>query len=69
MIKYSGDTMSLDQKGAVSFHIIRGIGKKWQVTEEEFEKTLVCFVKLEDAKDYANEMASIKKGPQRFNGR
>lgn len=53
--------MRFDSKRPAVFHIRQGWHEKWEVIDEQFEKPLAFFTKLEHAKKYAKKVAEIKK--------
>lgn len=54
--------MGLDQKGDVVFRVSRVENGEWNVNEAGCDKPLASFDCEEDACNYANDLAGIRKG-------
>lgn len=56
--------MGFDQKGTPVFSISQRAPGQWDVCEEGFEKPLASFNSEDDARKYAEDLASTKEGSQ-----
>jgi hypothetical protein len=54
--------MGFDQKGTPVFCVTRGESGKWHVSEEGFEKPIASFDSMDDAEEYARDLAATKEG-------
>ena len=58
--------MGFDQKGSSIFRVAQGNSNQWDVMEEGFDKPLASFDVLEDAREYACDLANTKEGSKVF---
>ena len=58
--------MGFDQKGSSIFRVSQGNSNQWDVMEEGFDKPLASFDVLEDAREYAFDIAKTKGGSEVF---
>lgn len=58
--------MGFDQKGTSVFRVAQGNSNQWDVMEEGFDKPLASFDVLEDAREYAFDIAKTKGGSEAF---
>ena len=56
--------MGFDQKGTSVFSVSERTAGQWDVCEEGFEKPLASFNSEDDARKYAEDLASTKEGSQ-----
>ena len=56
--------MGFDQKGTPVFNVSQAASGQWDVCEDGFEKPLASFNSEDDARKYAEDLASTKQGSQ-----
>ena len=61
--------MGFDQKDSSVFRVAQGNSNQWDVMEEGFDKPLASFDALEDAREYAHDLAKTKEGSKVFDNR
>jgi hypothetical protein len=54
--------MAFDQKGKSTFCVALGVNGLWEVSEEGFEKPIATFATLDEAEEYARDLAKTKGG-------
>ena len=54
--------MGFDQKGKSTFCVTLGVNGQWEVSEEGFEKPLATFGSIDEAEEYARDLAKTKEG-------
>ncbi len=58
--------MGFDQKDSSVFRVAQDNSNQWNVMEEGFDKPLASFDALEDACEYARDLAKTKEGSKAF---